>query len=269
MTDVRLESVTVIRAEREVLSDVTVRFGAGELVALLGANGAGKSTLVRSAIGNISINSGLAKVDNVDSIKMSARERALRVAYLPQDRSLSWPLTVSDTVALGRFAHGVRLGRLGKADGEAVDRALHACDLRRFAHRRVDQLSGGELARVHCARAFASGAPLLIADEPIAELDPWHQFQLMQLIRDYVDHGNGAVVIMHDPELAARFADRLVWMVDGSIVDDGSVMSTLTAQMLANVYGMKAEVFWRGTEAQVTMLGPEDSPPAAPLSNSS
>ncbi len=258
MTELTLKAVTVTRDERDVLANISTHFGAGELVALLGANGAGKSTLVRAALGIISINNGIAHIDDVDSSKISARVRALKVAYLPQNRTLSWPLTVADTVTLGRYAHGVRLGSLSSVDRAAVDRALSACDLERLAHRRVDQLSGGELARVHCARAFAGEAPMLVADEPIAELDPWHQFQLLQLIRDYVNQGNGAVVIMHDPELAARFADRLVWMVDGSIVDDGSVTSTLTREQLARVYGMDADVFWRGSEAQVTMLGPRE-----------
>ena len=256
MTELVLSEVSVQREDRKVLQNVTTRFGAGELVALLGANGAGKSTLVRAALGIINVNNGLSTIDNVDSVKITPRIQALKVAYLPQNRPLSWPLTVADTVALGRYAHGVRLGALSDDDQTAVDKALKACDLDQFAHRRVDQLSGGELARVHCARAFAGEAPMLVADEPIAELDPWHKFQLMQLIRDYVNRGNGAVVIMHDPELAARFADRLVWMVNGSIVDDGPVMSTLTSAQLARVYSMSAEVFWRGTEAQVTMLGP-------------
>ncbi len=260
MTELVLQGVTVAHGEREVLTNVTSRFGPGELIALLGSNGAGKSTLVRSALGLIRINSGLAIIDDVDSTKISEQVRARKVAYLPQSRHLSWPLSVMDTVSLGRYAYGVRLGHLAGSDRDAVNGALAACDLESFAHRRVDQLSGGELARVHCARAFATEAPMLIADEPIAELDPWHQFQVMQMIRDYVNRGNGAVVIMHDPELAARFADRLIWMVDGAVVSDGSVMSTLTAEQLARVYGMKAEVFWRESEAQVTMLGPMERP---------
>lgn len=260
MTELVLTNATVTRDRHVVLDDVTVRFGAGELVALLGANGAGKSTLVRAALGLININSGQATIDAIDSRKITARSRALKVAYLPQKRRLSWPLTVEDTVLLGRYAHGVRLGHVGSRDRQAIQNALNSCDLDHLAHRRIDQLSGGELARVHCARAFAGEAPMLVADEPIAELDPWHQFQLMKMIRKYVDRGHGAVVIVHDPELAARFADRLVWMVDGRIIDDGPAMNTLTAHQLARVYGMEADVFWRDNEAQVTLIGPIQQP---------
>ncbi|MFK8029050.1 MAG: ABC transporter ATP-binding protein [Gammaproteobacteria bacterium] len=256
MTDIVLDSVCVTRDGRNVLDNVTTQFGSNELVALLGANGAGKSTLIRSGLGLIPVQQGTAHIDGQDSNRINPADRARKVAYLPQSRSLSWPLNVLDTIALGRYAYGVRLGRLSSTDNDAVQRAVRACDLEHLVHRRVDQLSGGELARVHCARAFAGEAPMLLADEPVAELDPLHQFQLMQLIRDYVDDDNGAVVIMHDPELAARFADRLVWMVGGKIVADGTVMGTLTSEQLASVYGMRADVFWRDKEAQVTMIGP-------------
>ncbi|MEM7083194.1 MAG: ABC transporter ATP-binding protein [Pseudomonadota bacterium] len=260
MPELGLKRVSVVRGDRTVLQDVSVQFSSGELVAILGANGSGKSTLVRSAIGIQIINSGIATINKVDSHKMSAHDRARAVAYLPQIRTLSWPLTVRDTVALGRFAHGARLGKLGVEDEQAVHEALTACDLQSFAMRRVDALSGGELARVHCARALASQAALFVADEPTAELDPWHQFRLMELIRGYVNEGGGAVVIMHDPELAARYADRLLWMVDGRIVDDGPVMTTLSATRLAQVYQMEADVFWRHDQPQVTWKGLADSP---------
>ncbi|NNF17926.1 MAG: ABC transporter ATP-binding protein, partial [Gammaproteobacteria bacterium] len=110
MTELRLENVSVEREGRRILDNISTRFAAGEFVALLGANGAGKSTLVRTALGIINSINGKASIDNVDSRKLSAREKALKVAYLPQARSLSWPLTVADTVTLGRYAHGVRLG---------------------------------------------------------------------------------------------------------------------------------------------------------------
>lgn len=255
MTELVLDNATVVRQQRELLKGVSLRIEPGELVALLGANGAGKSTLARAMLGLTVLHSGVATLDGEPAASVSPEQRARSVAYLPQQRSLSWPLSVFDTVALGRFAAGVRLGRLAKIDVEAVTAALQACDLAHLRERRVDRLSGGELSRVHFARALASRAPLIVADEPVAELDPWHQFQLMSFMREYVNRGNGAVVIVHDPELAARYADRLVWMVAGRVVADGSVPDTLTSHQLAHVYNMEAEVFWRGDQAQVTLLG--------------
>ena len=121
-------------------------------------------------------------------------------------------------VSLGRYAWGCAPGRLAAEDRRAVNSALAACDLLEMAERRTDRLSGGELARVHCARAFATEAPLLFADEPVASLDPRHRFRIMELIRGQVRTGAGALVVLHDVSLAARFADRLIWMKDGRIV---------------------------------------------------
>jgi len=134
------------------------------------------------------------------------------------------------------------LGRLKGLDAEAVDRALQACGLLELAGRRTDTLSGGELARVHCARAFAAEAPLLIADEPIAALDPRQQFRILDLIRTYVDQGGGALVVLHDIQLAARYASRMVWMKDGRIEADGPPSETLTAERMRDIYGVAARV---------------------------
>ena len=147
-----------------------------------------------------------------DPLRLDPAERARRIAYLPQARSLAWPLRVRDVVALGRFAHGAAPGRLGAEDAAAVSRALASCRLASLADRLSDTLSGGELARTHVARAMAAEAPFLLADEPTAALDPLHQHQVMRLVRAYADAGRGVLVVMHDAALAARAADRLVWM---------------------------------------------------------
>ena len=158
-----------------------------------------------------------ARVEGEHTAAMTPRRRARQLAYLPQNRPLAWPSPVRDVVALGRFAHGAVLGRLRGADRTAVERALAACDLQQLAGRSTATLSGGELARVHCARAFAAEAPLLIADEPVAELDPYHQFRVMDLIRAFVTEGGGALVVLHDLTLASRYASRLIWMKGGRI----------------------------------------------------
>ena len=157
-------------------------------------------------------------------------------------RPLAWPNRVRDVVALGRFSHGVAPGKLSGHDAEAVTRALMACDLSDLKDRTMDTLSGGELARVHCARAFAAEAPLLIADEPTAALDPRHQFRILDLIRKYVETGGGAMIVLHDIELAARYASRLIWMKGGKILADGPVGVTLTPERLAEIYGVSARI---------------------------
>jgi len=220
-------------------ADLTV--APGELVILLGPNGAGKTSLLRAAIG-LTGASGSSTLDGQPTVSMPAATRARALSYLPQMRPLAWPARVRDVVALGRFAHGVTLGRLSPRDAKAVDAALVRCDLVALADRATDTLSGGELARVHLARALAAEAPLIVADEPVAALDPRHQHRVMGLLRDFVRGGGGALAVLHDLALAAAYADRLVWMKDGRVVAEGPVRETMTVERIAQVYGVRARV---------------------------
>lgn len=228
-------------AGRAIVRYASLSVAPGELVALLGPNGAGKTTLLRLMLG-LERGGGAVTLDGRDARAMSAAERARAIAYLPQARPLAWPMPVRDVVALGRFAYGAAPGRLGARDAAAVERAMKACDLEALAERPANTLSGGEAARMHFARALAAETPLLAADEPVAALDPRQQFRVMDLIRAYVDAGGGAVVVLHDLALAARFADRLVWMKDGAILADGPVRETLTVARIAEVYGVRSRI---------------------------
>ena len=231
-----------VRGDLPVLSALDVRVTAGELVVLLGPNGAGKTTLLRLLLGLLSPTQGQALIDGQPADSLSPTERARRVAYLPQQRELAWPLWVRDVVALGRFAYGTHLGALRGADRRVVERVLDECELTALAERPATMLSGGEQARMHCARAFAAEAPLLLADEPTASLDPLHQHRVMRLFRAYVDRGGGALLVLHDVALAARYADRLLWLRAGELLADGDVDSTLSSARLAAVYGVAAAV---------------------------
>lgn len=255
MTELVAENIAVTAADTVLLQGVSLSLKPGELVAVLGPNGAGKTTLLRVLLGQQRVQSGAATIDGTPVTKMSPAQRARCVAYLPQRRPLAWPNTVADIVALGRFAHGAALGRLGPVDHAAVDDALAACDLLYLADRHIDNLSGGELARVHFARALAAQSPLLIADEPVAELDPRHQLRIADLIRGYVDSGGGALVVLHEIELAARIADRLIWMKNGQIVADGSPQETLTEERLAAIYGVRSRVRQDGDGVDVRIDG--------------
>ena len=225
-----------------LVEHASFRLAAGEFVALLGPNGAGKTSLIRASLGLEKPSHGKATVNDEDTTHLTPVARARHVAYLPQIRPLAWPNTVRDVVALGRFSHGAALGRLSGADADAVERAINACDLTRLADRAADTLSGGELARMHCARAFAAEAPLLIADEPIAALDPRHQFRILDLIAEFVRQGGGALVVLHDVQLAARYASRLIWMKEGRILADGPPAETLTVERLETIYGIRARI---------------------------
>ncbi len=228
--------------DRSVLSGIDLALEPGELVILLGANGAGKTSLLRCALGLLPLTAGEATIGGRSAHGMSPLQRARCVSYLPQARTLAWPVRVVDLVALGRYAYGATPGRLAAEDQAAVATALTECDLDGLAQRRADTLSGGELARTHLARALAAQAPLLVADEPVAALDPRHQFEVMHLLQRYVRNGGGALVVLHDIALAARFADRLVWMQQGRVVCEGPPRITLTAQRMREIFDVDARV---------------------------
>lgn len=242
MTKLSLSNIGLSITSKVILESINLELNSGELVVLLGANGAGKSSLLRSALGLAQVSAGESLIDEQLVTTLSSANRAKKVAYLPQKRPLAWPIKVFDVVSLGRYAFGVNLGRLKNDDLELVESAITNCGLEQLRNRRVDTLSGGEAARVHVARAFAANAALLLADEPTAALDPKHQLDVMQLIRRYVDMGGGALVVGHEASLAARFADRLVWMRDGGIIADGTVKETMTAAMMAEIYGVSAQI---------------------------
>lgn len=242
MTDLLAQGLSVFAGDQALVEDATLQVAHGELVAILGPNGAGKTSLLRAIMGLTPISKGSVTLNGDDSFALSLAARARRVSYLPQIRPLAWPITVRDVVSLGRYAHGAALGKLHKTDQDAVNRAIEACDLVSFADRATDSLSGGEIARVHFARAIAADTPLLIADEPVAALDPRHQLRMADLLRRFVDDGGGALVVLHEVALAARIADRLVWMKEGRIVLDGSPEATLNPKTMARIYGVDAHI---------------------------
>jgi len=239
-----------------LVEEAGFRLAPGELTMLIGPNGSGKTTLLRLALGLLQPDSGAATIDGEDVRALSPAARARKIAYLPQARPLAWPMPVRDVITLGRFAHGAAPGRLSAGDLTAVERAVAACRLAGFEGRTADTLSGGELARVHLARALASETPLLLADEPVAALDPRYQHEVARLFAETARAGRGVLTVVHDLALAARYAERLIWMKAGRIVADGSVAETMTAERLAEVFGIDAQVERCGTQVALTITGP-------------
>lgn len=256
---IALDRISYRAGGRALLHPTSLTVRPGELTVLLGPNGAGKTTLIRAALGLLRPDKGVARIGGEPVATLSAAARARRVAYLPQARPLAWAQPVRDLVALGRYAHGAALGRLSPGDAAAVARAIEACGLSDLADRAADTLSGGELARVHVARALAAEAPMIVADEPVASLDPRHQHAVLGLLRDHVNGaggGGGALVVLHDLDLAARYADRLLWMRDGGLVADGGVAKTLTPERVAAVYGVRARLVESDGRRHVVVDGP-------------
>ena len=240
-TGLHINDLSVYAGQSRLLDRVSVTAEPGSITVVLGPNGAGKTTLLRSAAGILRPDTGDIRVGGMDLRALSPFQRARTISYLPQHRETAWPITVRDVIALGRLSYGVALSDAGNNDMR-IDEALALCGLSPMADRRADTLSGGEQARMHCARAFAAGAPLLLADEPVASLDPRHQLQILHLIRHFADTGGTAVVILHDLSLAARFADQLVWLKDGTLIAAGPVDETLTRERISAVFDVDTDI---------------------------
>ncbi len=249
--ELSLDGLRVALGGHTVVNDVSTSFVAGELVALLGPNGVGKTTLLRAAAGLIGYQ-GRILLDGVNLTQLSPRQLATRIGYLAQTPTVHWPMRVCDIVALGRLPHLASIARLSEGDQAAIDRAIRAAELQPLAERRVTELSAGELARVLLARALAGEAQVLLADEPNAALDPYHQLHVMELLHDEARRGVAVIAVLHDLRLAAQFADRVLLMDGGQIVAEGAPADVLTAARLAEVYGIH-----RGPDSTTAeLLGP-------------
>ncbi|MGD9845400.1 MAG: ABC transporter ATP-binding protein [Variibacter sp.] len=232
-------SLSVTIGGRAIVSGVTFALERGSLTALVGPNGAGKTTLLRALVGLIAAQ-GEVRIEGRSIKAMSGRARARLLAYLPQGHAFNWPLAAAEIVALGRHPHADPFSRTTDADRQAVSRAIATTGIEAFAARSVLTLSGGERARVALARAVATEAPILLADEPTASLDPRHQLMVMEQLRETARRGGAVLAVMHDLALAARFADRVLMMAQGRLVADAPPQEALSATRIGDVFGVDA-----------------------------
>ena len=193
----------------------------GEMVGLIGPNGSGKTTLLRILANLRTPEAGRVRYAGRTAAEVGARELARQIAYLAQGGAVHWPMRVEALVALGRLPHRRPFQGLDAADRDAIEQAMIAADVVALRGRTMGQVSGGERMRILLARALAVDAPMLLADEPIAALDPLHQLQVMELLRTTARNGRGVIVVLHDLALAARFCDRLVLLAQGGILVEG------------------------------------------------
>ena len=240
---------------RPALDGVDAWLRAGELVAVVGPNGGGKTTLLRALLGAIPLARGVAKVSDRPVTEVPQAELARIVAALPQREEPAFALRVAEFVQLGRYAHLGPFTPAGPADRAQVREALERCDAWEFRDRTIDTLSGGEWQRARVARALAQAPRALVLDEPTAALDVRHAMELLELVRTLVGEGLGALVVTHELNLAARFADRVILLADGKVQAVGSPKEVLTQETLSRVFDWPVAVtIWNGGTPQVVPL---------------
>jgi iron complex transport system ATP-binding protein len=235
--------LSVFYGAQQVLHDVSIKVKRGEVVALIGPNGAGKSTLIRAVSGVVKPQSGKISVEDQELANLPTLQRARLIAVVPQAISLPPAYSVWETVRMGRTPYLNFLGQTSTNDDALTHLALERVDGLVLIERLIGELSGGEQQRVLLARALAQSTPILLLDEPTAHLDLQYQVHLLHYIKTLSQRDKLAVLIaLHDLNLAARYADRVVLLVDGRIEAEGPPKEVLDSDRVTQAYQIPIQV---------------------------
>jgi len=239
----RLSDVSVNFGNYRAVSDFTFDLPIGYLLVILGVNGAGKSSLLRCINCTVPISGGSITIFGKDVASLSRRELATNVAVVAQENETKFPITVFQYVLSGRYSHSFGFGPDSSEDIAAVQNAIALCNLSGYDNRLMNELSGGERQRAVLARAIATQARILLLDEPSANLDPGNQSMIFKLVSSRCKEcGGSAVIVTHDLNLASYFADTVLLMERGRLIDIGEPTKVLTSDNLRKTYGIEASV---------------------------
>lgn len=225
-----------------VLENISLTAGKGEVLGILGANGAGKSTLLKILAGILKPAGGLLRYPDAPGGAL----RPQWLGYLAQDREVHWPLEAETVVSLGLFPHLQPWQSLSEAGQERIRSAMERTETWGLRHRTVSSLAGGEKTLVLLARVLAGEPGLLLADEPVAGLDLYHQLQVMELLRSWAGEGRTVVAVLHQLDLAVRFCDRLLLVHGRHILAEGKPSRVLSPENLREAYRIEARYDERG-----------------------
>lgn len=253
--DLSVQDLAVSLGGRRVLEGVSAAFRPGRVTAILGPNGSGKTTLVRALAGLIDTDAGQVMLGGRAVAGIEPRERARLIGYLPQDGAVHWNVGVRELVGLGRLPHRAPFAGPSAEDVAAVAAALSATDTGALADRRANELSGGERARVLLARVLAGTPRWLLADEPLASLDPLHQLEMLDQLRRQAEAGVGVVIVLHDLIQAARAADDVLLLNAGRVVAHGAAADTLAPGHLRETFGVEVTMVPVGTKMLPVAIG--------------
>jgi ferric enterobactin transport system ATP-binding protein len=237
------EGVTLGYGKRPVSTDLSLQIPDGSFTVIVGANGCGKSTLLRGLARLLPTRTGAVHLDGKDIQRYSSKEVARRLGLLPQAQVAPDGITVVDLVSRGRYPHQRLLRQWSAEDEDAVRAALEATHITDLAGRLVDELSGGQRQRVWLAMALAQRTRILLLDEPTTYLDIAHQVEVLDLCSGLRhDHGYTLVAVLHDLNLACRYATHLVAMKEGAVVAEGEPAEVITAELVEDVFGLPCRV---------------------------
>jgi iron complex transport system ATP-binding protein len=237
------DQLSVAYGERTIVKNLSIHIPDKKITTIIGSNGCGKSTLLKAITRIIAQQAGTVLLDGEDIAKQHTKELARKMAILPQSPESVGGLTVGELVSYGRFPYQKGFGRLTKRDFEVIDWALEATGTMDFKFRPVDALSGGQRQRVWIAMALAQETDIIFLDEPTTYLDMAHQLEVLELLQELNENeGRTIVMVLHDLNQAARFADHLIALKAGEIVKAGTCEEVIQREVLREVFQIDAEI---------------------------
>lgn len=253
--DLEVRGLTLGYDSRDVIDDLDLRIPPGSITAIVGPNACGKSTLLRSMTRLLPPRRGTVLLDGRDVHSIPAKQLAQRLGLLPQSPIAPEGITVADLVGRGRHPHQQIFSRWSRQDDEAVAAALEATATLELAERPVDELSGGQRQRVWIAMALAQQTEILLLDEPTTFLDVGHQLEVLDLLSDLNrDHGTTVVMVLHDLNLAARYAEHLIALAGGRLAASGSPSEVLTPELVRDLFDMESRIIEDPVSGKPLML---------------
>ncbi len=255
MKDINIDHIDVAYSDKVVIEDLSIEIPMGKVTTIIGPNGCGKSTLLKTIGRILQQKRGAVYLEGKDIHAMSTRELATRMAILPQSPIAPDGLTVEELISYGRFPYQKGLGRLKEEDRNIINWAIQATNLEEIRHQEVRNLSGGQRQRVWIAMALAQQTDIILLDEPTTYLDMAYQLEILELLDDLnKQHGCTIVMVLHDLNLAAKFADCIIAMKDGKIIDAGTPGAIMTREVLSKVYEIDANIVIDSTSGRPICL---------------
>lgn len=243
MERIRVESIQTGYGDKVIINDLSTKIPVGKITAIIGPNGCGKSTLLKTMGRILTIKKGAIYLDGKEIHKMSTKELACKLAILPQSPAAPEGLMVEELISYGRYPYQKGMGKLKAEDKKIISWAMEATNLEELKYEMVDSLSGGQRQRVWIAMALAQETDVILLDEPTTYLDMAYQLEVLELLEQLnKEHGCTIIMVLHDLNLASRFADFMIAMGSGRIIKSGSPKEVMTEEVLEAVYQIRANI---------------------------